>query len=115
MSLSPAPVIPTGRLSHSAQPTLEAPDGALLSRPWAAADADVVHGAYQDAGIQRWSLRGMASRDEVLRWIAVQRPAPHRRLPGVNRRREGDHLPHQHQRGLRCRSVPPSPERKRRR
>ncbi|WP_217197511.1 hypothetical protein [Streptomyces buecherae] len=52
MSLSPAPVIPTGRLSHSAQPTLESPDGALLSRPWAA-DADVVHGAYQDAGIRK--------------------------------------------------------------
>ncbi|MFD5000752.1 GNAT family N-acetyltransferase [Streptomyces buecherae] len=71
MSLSPAPVIPTGRLSHSAQPTLVSPDGALLLRPWAVADADVVHGAYQDAGIQKWSLRRMASRDEVLRWIAA--------------------------------------------
>ncbi|WP_459249003.1 hypothetical protein [Streptomyces youssoufiensis] len=32
MSLSPAPVIPTGRLSHSARPTPVSPDGALLSR-----------------------------------------------------------------------------------
>ncbi|MFF5721492.1 hypothetical protein [Streptomyces buecherae] len=32
MSLSPAPVIPAGILSHSAQPTLVSPDGGPLSR-----------------------------------------------------------------------------------
>ncbi|MEU3962455.1 hypothetical protein AB0F42_22030 [Streptomyces buecherae] len=71
MSLSPAPVIPAGTPCHSAQPTLVSPDGGPLSRPWTAAEAEVVHGAYQDAGIQRWTLRRMGSRDEVLQWIAA--------------------------------------------
>ncbi|MEU7768146.1 hypothetical protein AB0B25_23925 [Nocardia sp. NPDC049190] len=47
------------------QPTLS---GDIVTlRPWSAADAPVVHSAYQDPDVQRWHVRSGRSRS-VMRW-----------------------------------------------
>lgn len=70
MSLSITPVIPAGNLSGSVQPSLLSSDEGLLLRPWTVEDALALQNAFQDASIQRWSMRRMTSRAEAEEWIA---------------------------------------------
>ncbi|MFI6875317.1 GNAT family N-acetyltransferase [Streptomyces sp. NPDC050400] len=62
------PVMPTGSLNASPQPTLPVDDDLRL-RPWLPYDAAAVTRAFQDRAIQRWHLRTADSEDEAEKWI----------------------------------------------
>ncbi|MEU9116278.1 GNAT family N-acetyltransferase [Streptomyces sp. NPDC048483] len=70
MTFTTGPVIPAGSLSASVQPSMPSRDGELLLRPWAADDAAVWHGAYEDPVIRRWHMRRLASVAEARERIA---------------------------------------------
>ena len=59
-------VVPAGRLSGQAQPTLHSDE--LVLRPWQLADVPDVVAAYQDPGVQRWHVRTMST-DEATAWV----------------------------------------------
>ncbi|MEU6995933.1 GNAT family N-acetyltransferase [Streptomyces sp. NPDC046465] len=61
-------IVAAGALARRAQPTLPAP-GALVLRPWTAADAPAVYEAFQDPVLQRWHARVADSESEVRGWI----------------------------------------------
>ncbi|MBF9066827.1 GNAT family N-acetyltransferase [Streptacidiphilus fuscans] len=71
--LSTPPVIPSGLLAGSPQPTLPAAQGRLVLRPWTAADAPVFLSAYQDQEIRRWHTRRPSSETGVREWFARYR------------------------------------------
>lgn len=60
------PVVPAGRLSAVAQPTIAVDE--LLLRPWQEADAPTVVEAYRDPDIQRWHVRTM-NEAEASAWV----------------------------------------------
>ncbi|GAB7189954.1 GNAT family N-acetyltransferase [Kineococcus sp. NUM-3379] len=70
MPITTSPALPVGTFARLSQPVLDA--GAVVLRPWAAADVptDVaaVVAAYSDPGIQRWHARTM-SEDEARAWV----------------------------------------------
>ncbi|WP_018549142.1 GNAT family N-acetyltransferase [Streptomyces sp. LaPpAH-108] len=66
------PVLPAGALARRAQPVIPAGDGLLL-RPWHAADAPVVHAAFQDPVQRQWHGRFTESEDEARDWIETWR------------------------------------------
>jgi len=63
-----APALPADCLSSLAQPTLQGDDGVVL-RQWQPADAATVTAAFGEAGIQRWHMRRIDSRNEALSWL----------------------------------------------
>ncbi|MGP4085935.1 GNAT family N-acetyltransferase [Streptomyces sp. KR55] len=68
------PVLPSGTLARTPQPTLPTGDGLLL-RPWSADDAPAVHQAFQDPVLHAWHLRSAGSEAEVRGWIDEWRQA----------------------------------------
>lgn len=67
-----APVIPTGALAATGQPTLPVTDGAVL-RPWLLTDANAVREAFRDPAIQHWHVRRADSEAEARGWIEAWR------------------------------------------
>ncbi|WP_034261285.1 GNAT family N-acetyltransferase [Actinospica robiniae] len=70
--VSTPPVIPSGRLSSSPQPVLNAGNGVLL-RPWESADIPVFLAAYQDEEIRRWHTRRPRAEADVQQWFEACR------------------------------------------
>jgi RimJ/RimL family protein N-acetyltransferase len=67
-ALSTPPVVCSEVISGSQQPVLSAARDLEL-RPWAAADAPVFLGAYQDEQIRRWHTRRPQSEAQVRQWF----------------------------------------------
>ncbi|MBC9725893.1 GNAT family N-acetyltransferase [Streptomyces sp. TRM68367] len=67
-----SPVLATGTLSRTLQPTIPTGDGLVL-RPWRTEDAPAVYRAFQDPVIHQWHIRSADSEDEARGWIAEWR------------------------------------------
>ncbi|NDZ73283.1 GNAT family N-acetyltransferase [Streptomyces sp. SID10362] len=71
-ALSTPPVIASGLLGGSPQPSLPT-TGGLLLRPWEEADVPAFLSAYQDDEIRRWHTRRPATEPQVREWFDAYR------------------------------------------
>ncbi|MGR6968155.1 GNAT family N-acetyltransferase [Streptomyces cynarae] len=71
-ALSTLPVIASGILGSSPQPTLST-IGGLLLRPWEEADVPAFLSAYRDDEIRRWHTRRPATESQVREWFDTYR------------------------------------------
>lgn len=69
-----APVVPSGRVRQSAQPTLDAGRNLHLV-PWDRTHVGAVLDAFADPDIQQWHVRAMTSRAEAQEWVGRWRVA----------------------------------------